>query len=177
MRIRAASHGFTLIELLVVLVLVGILAVVGIPTYFSVITNNRMAAEMNAFVGELQLARSEAIKQGANASICAADPAANAPTASNPQCLGAGTTNWSQGWVVYVGAPATTQVLRVHVALQGGDTLFSNGGGEITFNRQGFTTQAQTLTLNDKNGTVALRRCAIINTVGRVRLDSGAGCP
>ncbi len=172
-----AQSGFTLMELLITLVLIGILAGVGIPAYFNVITTNRMAAEMNAFVGDLQLARSEAIKEGADASICAADPAVNAPTPTNPQCLSAATTNWSQGWVVYVGAPATTRVVRVHAALSGGDTLISNGGGEITFNRQGFTNQAQTLTLNDQNGTVASRRCAVISTAGRVRLESGANCP
>lgn len=177
MRNSAREKGFTLMELLITLVLIGILAGVGIPAYFNVITTNRMAAEMNAFVGDLQLARSEAIKEGADASLCAADPAVNAPTPTNPHCLGAGTTDWSQGWVVYVGAPATTRVVRVHAALQGGDTLISNGGGQITFNRQGFTNDAQTLILNDKNGTVALRRCAVISTAGRVRLDNGANCP
>lgn len=173
-----------MIEMMVVLVLVAIFALIGIPSYESATTTNRMAAEMNGFIGDLQYARSEAIQRGYDVSMCAADPATNVPTATNPQCLGSNTTGWSRGWVVY--APAfggnPTTVLRIHAALTGNDSLVSNGTsspGVMTFNRNGFfaNSNMQSITLNDVKASVHNRRCAVLNMVGRVKLDTGTNCP
>lgn len=177
MGIKTKQAAFTLIELMVVVALVAIFALVGIPSYQYVITTNRMAAEMNAFVGDLQYARSEAVKRGYDVSMCAADPQTNAPTATNPQCLGTGTTNWSTGWVVYApsfGASATN-VLRIHTALTQNDQLATNGAsnpGILTFNRNGFTAQAQTYTLLVSANAKPLTNppCAVLSTVGRIRV-------
>lgn len=163
-------RGFTLIELMVVIVLIAIFAAIGIPTYRSVTTSNRMAAEMNALVGDIQLARSEAIKRGQPTTICA--------STDGSSCAGIGTHDWTTGWVVR--ANVDNALLRVHPGLQSGDTLSSNGSGSpgaITFNRNGFSSDAQTLTLNDSGSSPAFRRCAVISTVGRVDLKSGANCP
>lgn len=170
-----ANRGFTLIEMMVVVALIAIFALIGVPAYRSITTSNRMATEMNAFVGDLQFARSEAIKRGQDVTMCA--------SANGTACLGANTTNWTPGWIVFADAndndvvDAGDSILRIHAALQGGDGLASNAGGAITFNRQGFTTQGQTLTLNASTGNVALRRCAVLNLVGRARIDTGANCP
>ena len=55
------EFGMTLVELLVTVTLVAILLVVGLPSYQSITTTNRMAAEMNALVSDLQYARGEAV--------------------------------------------------------------------------------------------------------------------
>lgn len=165
-------RGFTLIELMLVIVLIAIFAAIGIPTYRSVTTSNRMAAEMNALVGDMQLARSEAIKRGQDTTVCA--------STDKTSCAGASTQSWTSGWVVLAPATTSNPLLRVHAALQGGDTLTSNGTtspGAITFDRNGFSRDAQTLTLNDSGATIAFRRCAVISTVGRVQLKTGANCP
>lgn len=169
------NRGFTLIELMVVLALVAVFALIGIPSYRSITTTNRMATEMNAFVGDLQFARSEAIKRGQFVTICASSTGA--------ACLGANTTNWTPGWIVFADAnnndvvDAGESVIRIQAALQGGDGLASNLGGAITFNRNGFTANAQTLSLNDSASTTQRRLCASISTVGRVSTNKGASCP
>lgn len=168
-------RGFTLIELLVTLALVVILTTIGVPAFRHITTTNRMATEMNALVGDIQLARSEAIKRGHSVSICPG----NSPTRTKPHCLAGHTTHWSNGWVVYAlpfGANTAT-VLRLHGPLTSDDTLVSNVGGAIKFNRNGFTTHAQTLTLNDANANTSERRCIILSMVGRVRLDTKTHCP
>jgi type IV fimbrial biogenesis protein FimT len=170
-----SNRGFTLIELMVVLVLVVIFVLIGIPSYRSVTTTNRMATEMNAFVGDLQYARSEAIKRGQFVTMCA--------SADGASCLGANTTNWTPGWIVFADAnhndvvDAGESIVRIQAAMQGGDGLTSNVGGAVTFNRNGFTTNAQTITLNDSANTTQPRRCASISLVGRVSTDMGANCP
>ena len=169
------NRGFTLIELMVVVALVAVFALIGIPSYRSITTTNRMATEMNAFVGDLQFARSEAIKRGQFVTICASSTGA--------ACLGANTTNWTPGWIVFADANnndvvnAGESIIRVQAAMQGGDGLVSNAGGAVTFNRNGFTTNAQTLTLNDDANSTQRRRCVTISTVGRVSANTGASCP
>ncbi|MEJ2480482.1 MAG: GspH/FimT family pseudopilin [Acidihalobacter sp.] len=169
------NRGFTLIELMVVVALVAVFALIGIPSYRSITTTNRMATEMNAFVGDLQFARSEAIKRGQFVTICA--------SANGAACLGANTTNWTPGWIVFADANnndavnAGESIIRIQAAMQGGDRLASNVGGAFTFNRNGFTTSAQTLTLNGDANSTQRRRCVTISTVGRVSTNTGANCP
>ncbi|MEJ2676877.1 MAG: GspH/FimT family protein, partial [Acidihalobacter sp.] len=167
------NRGFTLIELMVVLVLVAVFTLIGIPSYRSITTTNRMATEMNAFVGDLQFARSEAIKRGYDVSMCPANPAVSPPTPTAPNCLAANTTRWTNGWVVYAppfGGNATS-VLRIQAAMQGGDSLVSNAaaGAAVTFNRNGFTTNGQTVALDNQGQSNVESPCAVISTVGRVR--------
>lgn len=174
--VKRSIHGFTLIEMLVAVAIVSIVMAIGIPSYKSVTTSNRTAAEMNALVGDLQFARSEAIQRGQTVTMC--------NSANGTSCLG--TNAWTPGWIVFSDpngndtVDAGETVLRRQAAMQGGDTLNSNAAaspGAITFNRNGFTANAQTLTLSDSDGSTAQRRCGVISLVGRVRLDTGANCP
>src|SRR5882672_12636130 len=62
--------GFTLTELMVVLAIVAILLSIGVPSYRYVTNSYRMSAEVNGLLGDLQYARSEAIKEGQTVSTC-----------------------------------------------------------------------------------------------------------
>lgn len=163
-----SEQGLTLIELLVVIALVAVITAIGVPSYQSVLRFNRTAAEANALVGDLSLARSEAIKRGINVTLCPA-----AANGTNYQCLANGAA-WEGGWAVLVGnqnAPASTP-LRIQNSLQtafgSADALTSNISPTfVTFDRYGFTSSAQTIALRNTGGTDA--PCIVISQTGRVR--------
>lgn len=162
------EQGLTLIELLVVIALVAVITAIGIPSYQSVLRFNRTAAEANALVGDLSLARSEAIKRGVNVTLCPATA-----SGTNYQCLANGSA-WEGGWAVLVGnqnSPASTP-LRIQGSLQTAfgstDALTSNiSPAFVTFDRYGFTSNSQTVALRNTGGTDS--PCIVISQTGRVQ--------
>jgi type IV fimbrial biogenesis protein FimT len=124
------SSGFTLVELMITLAIAGILVAVGIPSFSSTISSNRLSSYANEFVTALNLARSEAIRRGQNVVV-----------------RRIGTQQWENGWQVFVdvdrSSTANTNtfnddgdntlceagedcMLRVYPALSGAFTLRGN---------------------------------------------------
>lgn len=65
----APQRGFTLIELMVTVTVAAVLLGIAAPSFSRLIANNRLATQTNEFVGGLNLARSEAVRQGQGVSI------------------------------------------------------------------------------------------------------------
>jgi type IV fimbrial biogenesis protein FimT len=87
--------GFNLFELLIVMSIVAIMAMIGIPSFKYVTAANRVSSEVNSLLGDMQYARSEAVKEGLPVTVCAS---AN-PTATAPSC--SGSNAWQTGWIVF----------------------------------------------------------------------------
>jgi type IV fimbrial biogenesis protein FimT len=83
------ASGFSLIELIITVTIVGILSAIAIPSFSNIISNNRLTAYSNEFVGALNLARSEAIKRGTQVTVERLGGASE-------------TKNWHWGWQVFV---------------------------------------------------------------------------
>ncbi len=64
--------GFTMMELLVTITVAGILAAVAVPSFFSIVNTNRLAAQSNELLTAFQYARSEAIRSNAKVTFCGA---------------------------------------------------------------------------------------------------------
>lgn len=172
--------GFTLTEVLVVVAIVAILLGIGVPSYRYVTNSYRMAAEMNALVGDLMYARAEAIKEGQPVAICV----------STDGLTCSGTNTWQSGWIVFPdpagngSADAPASVLHVQQAFTGTnpDTFLpANAISSIIFNREGFAVgapatttafAANQFTLHDSTSNPAWTRCLFINAQGMIQTDT-----
>ncbi len=109
-----AYSGFTLIELIVTVTIAGVLMSLAAPSFSNFVKNNRLSSQANAIMADLAFARSEAVKRGAPVTICRSKDGAG--------CLSG--TEWDEGWIV---VNAAGQVLRMHEALDGKNTLTGTG--------------------------------------------------
>jgi type IV fimbrial biogenesis protein FimT len=168
---RTTQHGFTIIELVVVMSIVGILMAIGVPSFKYVTTANRVSSEVNGLLGDLQLARAEAIKEGQTVTVCASSDGAT---------CSAGATDWTIGWIVFSDSNASQTVngndviLRMQKALKTGDSFKPAPTiAAVTFNREGFAVNlpvgasgSNMISLHDSTSTQAYTRCLLITIVG-----------
>jgi type IV fimbrial biogenesis protein FimT len=178
------ASGFTLLELLITMSVAAILLTIAVPSFRYITNGNRIAGEVNGLLGDLQFARSEAIKEGRYVSVCA--------SSDGLSC--SGSTAWQSGWIVFPNPNnnpavtpglAVTPLLRLQNAFSSTDTFVSNGISVITFNRDGYAggiVNGTLITLHDSTGNAAWTRCASIALSGEVTTEqsgvtnNGATC-
>jgi type IV fimbrial biogenesis protein FimT len=167
------NTGFTLLELLITVALIAIVMAIAVPSMSTFTQNDRLTTNINALIGNLAYARSEAVKTNRQVSICVSN---NATT-----CTGG---NWEDGWVVYIDADgdnsftAGETVLRAHQALGSNNTLTPTGiGTQITYDNRGFATAASvgSIQLCDSRSGPLGKTITISNT-GRVRIQDKTAC-
>jgi type IV fimbrial biogenesis protein FimT len=105
---------------MMVIAVSAIVLTLGVPSFYTLIQNNRAATQVNELVMALSLARSEAVKQGAPVSLCPSTDQSK----DEPKCSGA--KDWSVGWLVFVdnaaagsADPVVGKVLRVWPKMTG----------------------------------------------------------
>jgi type IV fimbrial biogenesis protein FimT len=186
-----SSRGYSLVELIVTMTIVAIVIGIAVPSYKYVTNSNRVSAEVNLLLGDLQYARSEAVKEGSTVSVCQSN---NAQTAT-PTCSPNG-ANWATGWIVFSdlnadGALNTgDQLLRAQPGFSPStDTFVSSDSGVnfISFNREGFTTIPATdsggtnggllFKLNVATPNVQWERCLLLSYVGVMQTLHGGTSP
>jgi type IV fimbrial biogenesis protein FimT len=160
--------GFTMIEMLMTIAIATILLSLAIPSFRYVTNSNRIASELNGLLGDLQLARAEAIKEGRTVTVCQSSDGATCTDS----------TSWQGGWIVFsdptnVGVYDVGETyIRKQKPFSGTDTfLASNGVSVITFNREGYAVgmaNGTLLTLHDSTNNSAWTRCLSINLSGQM---------
>jgi type IV fimbrial biogenesis protein FimT len=174
--------GFTVTELVMVMTIIGILAAIGVPSFKYVRTSNRISSEINGLLGDMQFARSQALKQGLTVTVCSSSDGATCN-------IGPAGNVWNTGWIVFLDSNGNQQVdpgervMRVQAPFNGTDTLIpSVSYAATTYNRLGYaptyTGGTININLHDSTNTTAWTRCLAITASGSVTTEKyGAGNP
>lgn len=91
-RIHARVAGFTLTEMMITLTVLGILSAAALPSMTNFVRDQRVKAASSDVFASLVYARSEAVKRNQRVVLCA--------SADGTGC--ANSSDWAQGWVVFV---------------------------------------------------------------------------
>jgi type IV fimbrial biogenesis protein FimT len=89
------NRGFTLVELMVTVAVAAIVIGIAIPSFNSMITNNRSVTIANEFADVLSFARTQAVSRSARISICASN--------TGTSCVG----DWEDGYIVFIDTTIT----------------------------------------------------------------------
>ena len=149
-----ASGGFTLIELMISVLLVAVLLGIGVPSFRSLIVDQRMRAVSTDLRIALNTARSEAVKRNRSVVLSPSD------------------TGWGGGWSIANPDPNDPAILN---NLQGdGITITAAPSGDVTFSPLGRSTAiAFDIAVNsDSSGEMCLQ----MQADGRATAIKGA-CP
>jgi type IV fimbrial biogenesis protein FimT len=171
----AKSSGFTMIELMMTIAIGSIVLMLAVPSFRYVTNSNRIAAEINGLLGDLQFARAEAIKEGQTVTVCV--------STSGTACTGG--PAWQGGWIVFSDPTNTAVVgaggvLRVQKPFSGTDTFTAspNTLTKVPFNREGYAggiANGTLITLHDSTSTSAWTRCLTLNFIGQVATEKANG--
>ena len=137
-RLSAVSRGFGLIEVLVVVAVIAILATVAVPSFTTLIQDNRMSSQALDLLVALRTAQSEARKSG-SVSLCANSAG----------------TDWRTGWVVLTGTNCTLDEDEREILTNGeqrGLSTLSAGVASVRFNRDGSTPNPSQFVFCDNRG-------------------------
>ncbi len=167
-----------MVEMVVVMAIAGILLAIGGTSYKSITTSYRISSEINGLLGDMQYARSEAIKQGQNVVVCVSTSGTDCAT---------GNTSWNQGWIVIVSSaspPSTGNnpalVLRQQAAFTSTDTLTDGTTSNVSFDRDGLALGLLTtmsgnggavIPLHDATSNATRTRCLQITNVGNISVQ------
>lgn len=159
------TSGFSLIELIITLSVMAIILTIAVPGFRSIVLDNKMTADMNRLVNDLNLARMEAIKRGDDVTICKRNT-------SGTDCDNA--SSWDRGWIVFSdpnrsgAVDAGEEIIRVSSELESGISL-TYSKNRITYTSQGFSYGfAGTFVMTDTRGSSYARK-RIISHTGRIR--------
>lgn len=174
---RRPARGLTLVELMLVVLLLGIVAVVALPSFDSLQQRTQMRTEATRLLTALNLARSEAVRRNVPVSLCPSPYAVSGVLSCNG--------DYSVGWIVFSN-PGRSRAVHRAALVQAYTPMhpqlkLSNRDGSqltdevITFLPDGSAGRNRTLMICSRTQPRLTSWSLVMNIVGRSRLVRGWG--
>ena len=175
--LSTARAGFTVVELMVTIAILAILLGIAAPSLRDFVLNTRLTGQANDLLGDLMLARSEAVKRDLPVSLCGKKNNGDTACGEDPK--------WGGGWFVVVDTNGNGKMddgalpMKAGDTLGGGNTLINNAPGSskgaVTFSPTGTASSgATTLTICDERGQ---GRLVSLNKLGQASVSKiNSGC-
>jgi type IV fimbrial biogenesis protein FimT len=172
--LRVTASGFTLIELMFVMVVLAVLLSLAAPSMSALVRDQRVKTVVGDVHATLLFARSEAIKRNSFVAVCASNQ--REPAFAN-SCLNS--TDWSQGWIVFLDADgngfpgAVSDVLRRQQPIEG--LAVSGTGTNVSYQGDGrLRTNPPQFVVSAADSTATTARCVNVDLSGRpnVQIDT-----
>jgi len=165
MQYRDRPGGYSLYELIITLGLVSLILTLGIPSFSTIVANNRLRTEVDALFHAIHLARKDSIMRHRAVTLC--------PSHDGLNCVAG--NEWSGGWIRFVNTDRDSPPVRDadEVVLQHHKVGHNS---RIFANRRGFTLRSTelratngTLVFCDRNES-ATPRALVVSYTGRPRV-------
>lgn len=146
--------AFSLIELMVTLGVIAIGLTLAIPSFRTMVMNNRISTSTDAFANALNYARNTALTLAVTVKVCPVG-------AANSVTCGA---SWANGWLV--ATVPTTGVGTLLMSQQNGanDATVSSGTSIVNFDAQGLASTQSNFAICDSRGSTYARSVQVLPT-------------
>jgi type IV fimbrial biogenesis protein FimT len=140
-KLQKLYRGFTLVELLIVIAISVILYSVALPSFHDITLSSKLTSATNDLIGDMRVARSEAIKRNNTLVLC--------PSANSTSCSTA--TDLRDGWIIYADSNANSTLdtgdtlIRAHGATANGLSVTSSASFPLLFRPSGVGATATTI--------------------------------
>ncbi|MBS3670700.1 MULTISPECIES: GspH/FimT family pseudopilin [Halomonadaceae] len=160
------ESGFTLLELLVTLLLVGIIAVLGLPNFQALGERTARSSEINRLQSAFAFARNTAISQRQQITLCPANK-------SRKACA----NDWSSELMIVRGDKTNSitkdDILRIVPAQQDTQVTYSRGWSRIRYSPLGYTSGYNgSFSVCSSSGAQGSQgKKLVLSQLGRLRID------
>ncbi|PHS56658.1 MAG: general secretion pathway protein GspH [Alcanivorax sp.] len=146
---KSRQRGFSLVEMMVAIIIFAVLGSIAVPSFRNAGAGNSLRGAASELVAALNTARTQAVNLRVNVQLSAVSGG-----------------NWSQGWsIAYpAGAPEEDQSFTISPDV----TVTRAGSGSLTFQPDGFVSQADSFIVCDSVRAGEKGRKISVSRVGRI---------